>query len=531
MDIRIEIKNYRSFPYINLELKSGFTSFIGANNSGKSSLLKFFFEMRNLFNRFVKDHFVSIVEGKTQSFLLPSSTNHKEEIFCNSNNKDIEIDIYFDSQQTNIRDEIIKKVSITIFRNDNNQENKTLNWVAKFYLDSKKQLMGANMQLASDVLLRYNSNIEVDITDILQGFSKLGNTLYIGAFRNIVNVGSKVDYFDISIGEMFIAKWHEFKTGNIKHNNQFAINLTDKIKGIFGFESLEINSTVNNSTLQIIIDGLSYKLSEVGAGIAQFIIIFMHAALKKADFILIDEPELNLHPPLQIDFLTALASYSNVGVLFATHNVGLARTMSDRIYSVRKTSKGISEIALYEGTRRLAEFLGELSFSNYQDLEFDKILLVEGVTDVKTIQQFLRKLKKEHKIVVLPLGGTDLINGNKETELLEIKRICDDISALIDSELTEETESLSKNRKEFKAICEQLGIKCHILKCRAIENYFSEQAIKKLKGPDYKSLKPYQKLSELPKRWKKEENWRIAQEMTLEELKKAMDLGEFLESI
>src|SRR2546428_7327540 len=44
--------------------------------------------------------------------------------------------------------------------------------------------------------------------------------------------------------------------------------------------------------------------------------------------------------------------------------------------------------------------VGEMSFSSFKEMGFDTILLVEGVTEVKAIQQFLRALKKDHQVVV-----------------------------------------------------------------------------------------------------------------------------------
>jgi hypothetical protein len=70
------------------------------------------------------------------------------------------------------------------------------------------------------------------------------------------------------------------------------------------------------------------------------------------------------------------------------------------------------EVQELESMSGLSEFLGELNFSGYRELGFDKVLLVEGPKEVKTIQQLLRKYKKDHKIVLLPLGGraNSLIN-------------------------------------------------------------------------------------------------------------------------
>jgi AAA15 family ATPase/GTPase len=48
----ITIKNYRCFHEsdpLRIRIQPGFTALLGANNSGKSALLRFFYEFRNLF--------------------------------------------------------------------------------------------------------------------------------------------------------------------------------------------------------------------------------------------------------------------------------------------------------------------------------------------------------------------------------------------------------------------------------------------------------------------------------------------------
>ncbi len=100
----------------------------------------------------------------------------------------------------------------------------------------------------------------------------------------------------------------------------------------------------------------------------------------------------------------------------------------------------------------------------------------------------------------------------------------------IDSERDASDAPLSPDRKAFQKMCKNVGIHCHILEYRAIENYLSERAIKSIKGEKYRSLKPYEKLEELSPGWGKQENWRIAREMTSEELDET-DLGIFLNNI
>ncbi|MBZ5525292.1 MAG: hypothetical protein LAP21_23945, partial [Acidobacteriia bacterium] len=193
-------------------------------------------------------------------------------------------------------------------------------------------------------------------------------------------------------------------------------------------------------------------------------------------------------------------------------------------------AQGESEISPLEALPRLSDFVGELGFSGYQDLGFDQLLLVEGATEVRTIQQFLRQFGKEHRIVIIPLGGSALINGGRDLELQELKRISPNVAAIIDSERNSETAALGIEREDFRKICAANAINCCVLQRRATENYLTDAAVKKVKGPKYSALGPYESLEGLSPSWAKSENWRIAREMHIDDIQ-GTDLGAFLKNL
>src|SRR5439155_19162935 len=173
---------------------------------------------------------------------------------------------------------------------------------------------------------------------------------------------------DIQTGDAFMNAWQSLKTGRSRSANEATWRLTRDIQQIFGFDDFEMNVSPEQKTLQLFVNGRSYRLDEQGSGLAQFVVVLSNAATRHPNYVLIDEPEINLHPSLQLDFLTTIASYASEGVLFATHNLGLARAASERLYSLRREGQGASRIAEFASTPRLAEFLGELSFTSYREV-------------------------------------------------------------------------------------------------------------------------------------------------------------------
>jgi energy-coupling factor transporter ATP-binding protein EcfA2 len=522
--IDFTIKNYRCFPDsqpARFTIRPGFTSFVGANNSGKSSLLRFFYEFRHLFAVLASRNSLAIgFRGNAQAFQPAQSIRDVSDLFNDTNERDLSIEMGFDTLAGGIQTK--GNISITVPR-------ASTNFTLNFSLGNQK--VGQNfVENGPHGLLFQLPNLVVDFGPFLQSCKDLQNSLYIGPFRNAINVGSQDQYFDIQTGESFVKTWRNHKNGPNRKANEAIYRITDEIGRIFDIARLEINPSTDDRTLQIFVNGKSYKLNEVGSGLTQFIIVLANAAIRNPAYILIDEPELNLHASLQTDFLTTLASYAGRGVLFGTHNVGLARAGSDLVYAVRRIEQGRGDVRPLEALPRLSDFVGELGFSGYKELGFDQVLLVEGATEVRTIQQFLRLLKKEHKVVLIPLGGSALINGDRELELQELKRISENVAALVDSERSSETAAVGAKRDTFSKVCAANSINCCVLRRRATENYLTDNAVKRVKGNKYRALAPYESLQDVSPTWSKSENWRIAREMEFNDIR-GTDLGEFLERL
>jgi hypothetical protein len=184
----------------------------------------------------------------------------------------------------------------------------------------------------------------------------------------------------------------------------------------------------------------------------------------------------------------------------------------------------------FEATVHYSEFAGEMSFAGMRELGFETLVLVEGVTEIKTIQQFLRKLNKDHRVLLIPLGGSQMIRGDVDYELTELRRLSRRVVAIVDSELTCPDGELDNQRQAFREMCSRIGVKVLITERRAIENYFSDRAVKATFGEKYRALGFYERLSDAAPAWSKRDNWRLAREMNIDEFIDT-DLGNFLRDL
>lgn len=385
--------------------------------------------------------------------------------------------------------------------------------------------------MGSDLGWQY-INTAVSLSALNDFARDLNNSRYFPAFRNAINEGAS-NYYDLPVGTALVATWDSWKAGHLRAQKIAISRVESEIADLLGFKSLQINADQTGKTLDVIIDGRPQKLYEVGAGVAQLIIVLAAALVNKPPYILIDEPELSLHPALQLIFLATLGSYATKGLLYSTHSISLARSTAQKIFAVQRIKNGSSRMHQFGDTAlNFGSWLGELSYSSRVELGCEGLLLVEGPTDVLFFQEFLRKIHKDHKYVLMQLGGSSLINSGVAQHLSELHRIIDPskIRIFIDSEKASADAPLASDRTAFVDECRKIGIAVHVSERRATENYFEANGISKALGPEHQPLEHFQLLKDAPKRWHKSNNWRIARETEFEDIIDT-DLGKFLLSL
>lgn len=525
---KIRLHDYRCFRReapATLELHTGFTSFVGPNNAGKSTLLRSLHELRPVFETMtsVPGNPAAFLQGAVAWNPLPPMLEHQD-IVCERDDPRCSIELEPVVEEADLSNAVVR-ASVSAVVGSNSLK-------LRLFDNAFLEVGSPTSQIVSmsPPQFELSDGRVLSLSPLAKLIELLRDVQYFGPFRNAINTGAG-SYFDLQLGTGFINQWHRWKTGSNKSQNRAIGRVTEDVRRLIGARTLEITASTELGTLQVSVDGKPHKLPELGAGFAQLVVVLGNALVQKPSMIIIDEPELNLHPGLQSDFLTTLGSYTKLGtVLFATHSIGLARASADRCFTVQKKELG-SIVRPFERTPSYAEFLGSLGIAGLQEVGWDRILLVEGPTDVRTFQYLLRLYDKERRTVVLPLGGDSMANGKTADQLSEVVRLGGKVIAIVDSERASESDGPISARREFAKVCTGLKVPCCLTERRATENYFSQRAIDQaFQGRQFKALGAFEKPSAAGRFWGKGDNWRVAACATLEEVADT-DIGKFLEEL
>jgi ABC-type ATPase involved in cell division len=514
----LELRNYRPFVDehpIRIQLGSKFHSFVGPNNSGKSTILRFFWEFRSVFSELSEPR--NIVSAVLSGLGNRPIANDPLEVFCDLNDRSMIVRLSLADRTDCSRFDTIQ---LTFGRD--------LTATVSLYTAGKEHVIPIPRMQSPGGEWQFDGKDDLysDLAPYAAIFLSLTNSMYCGPFRNAIAVNPAQPYYDLNVGIQFIQTFDALKQGANINGRTVIRKLIDQIKDAFEFKHLNIDASSDNQTLTIDINHGTYTLPQLGAGIAQYVILLTQVAMKRPTFLLIDEPELNLHPALQMKLLPLLGLYAD-HILFATHSIGLSYALSEMAHIVSQSGLGYSTLTTREDPTVMSELLGSMSYSAYQEIGANAILMVEGPTDVPVIQHFLSMLGKRHLVVVAPLNGSSGILPSAVEQLQDLKRLTPKVYAIIDSEKEHESQPLGDQRAAFVSACEKVQIKVKVLNRRATENYFPTHAVQEVLGTGFKGLEPYERLKDCAKPWSKGDNYRIAQRVSKQQLE-STDLGAFL---
>jgi hypothetical protein len=220
MRIEITLKNYRCFADrypAKIVIEDGLTAFVGVNNAGKSTLLRFLYEFRHLFQHFQNiHHWSQATDGEPREMQAPPQIRDRIELYTDSNDRPLTVELRVSGGAAGpSRVPELRSVEFQFRR----AERALFRLNCLQHSDQGRFPLGSSSALDEATCVLSNRNDRVCVVQYVEAMRRLSRTLYVGAFRNVLNTGAKTDYFDIQVGDAFIRRWRAMQTGNQRHEN------------------------------------------------------------------------------------------------------------------------------------------------------------------------------------------------------------------------------------------------------------------------------------------------------------------------
>ncbi|MCK5109887.1 MAG: AAA family ATPase [Arcobacteraceae bacterium] len=476
------IKNFRSFDEngIFLDEIKKINIFIGKNNSGKSTLLRFlkYFAQHS---KKLSDFPHSIEEehrrnGKPISITL--MLTHEELGFSNFNRLNNILpnpficDYFFRNNKIQINENILKNIdTVTLIK-------------------MQKQYSGApQATLIKAVIDNISNHVERNYRNIFN------NVIYIPHFRVVnKNDSTSNDLFEID-GSNIISKMFEMQNPSIgqEFQKEQFIKIQKFVRELLKLNTLEIEIPHTKDNIFINMHNNRLPLESFGTGIHQLVILCSALVMNENKIVCIEEPEIHLHPELQRKFLDFLIEETNNIYFISTHSNVFVDFHNDlKINHV--LYDGIStKIEQVNSSDNIYEVLNDLGYKNSDLLQSNGIIWVEGPSDRIYLNKWLSivapELEEGLHYTIMFYGGKLLshltlqikeshkINGSFfENDLIELLKINRNAYVFIDRDGQTTKASLNRTKKRIKG---EIGNSNWITKGREVENYLTENTINK----------------------------------------------------
>lgn len=286
-----------------------------------------------------------------------------------------------------------------------------------------------------------------------------------------------------------LAAWQHPPIGNDKDEEKF-FKVQDLLQTLLHLPEVRLEVDHDKKGIIVRRDDLRLPLQSYGTGIHQLIIMAVAVLSNDNSIVAIEEPEVNLHPTLQREFLRFLLNSTNNSYLISTHSHALIEP-NDQVDVLHVSLVGQTTVPrLVQTPTETLALLRDLGTRASDLLQANAVIWVEGPSDRIYLNRWLSliapNLIEGIHYSIMFYGGRLLyhLSLDRETgiqleDLVRLLRINQHSAIVIDSDRRKKHSRLNETKQRLTREAQNHGVYCWITDGREIENYLNSEAISK----------------------------------------------------
>lgn len=470
--------------------------FVGANNSGKSIVLKLIAEHLSLKSSEklgdVADIFRGTKEGNFQIKIAVSAQTYSEHFLKCLRGRLKEYQQRHGSRSP-IEDDNIEELSSEVAENllhlggiwisatsQNRKNSLCVETYNKNYDFGLSQYAWSDLTKISGIVNARNasqnaSGVLQHVTESIQ--IEFPERMLIPAKRQLIEGDEAFD--DLS-GKGLIRHLAEIQNPDFYERDRK--DLFDKINAfvqvVTGKPDALLEIPNHRKHLLVHMDGKVLPLSSLGTGIHEVILIAAFCTIHQQKIMCIEEPEIHLHPVLQRKLIHYLQEHTQNQYFIATHSAAFIDTPGASVFHVRNDGvQSYVEAAITKDDQR--KICDELGYRASDILQANAVVWVEGPSDRIYVKHWLkafdsRLIEGVHYTIMFYGGGLIshlTVDENSIDDFIKLRDLNRNIAILIDSDKEKPRANLKHAAKRLKDEMSKDGGIVWITKGREIENY------------------------------------------------------------
>jgi len=303
--------------------------------------------------------------------------------------------------------------------------------------------------------------------------------------KDIITYVEQRNYAQVNSLDILYAIKFYASRGEHGFSPQSYTSILDEIKHYFPeIEDVESDRTEKDIATLIYTElGRRLDILYSGTGLKHFLDVLLKTTISGAEIVLLDEPELGLHPDLQrrfIEYLRQLADEKGVQFFMATHSPVLLN-YADIVSYYRIVNIRGNRAVLPVPNDAIHTLLSDLGIRPSDVFNKDICVLVEGVAEVVFFEHILHELYSQ-EFADVAIGIIQYAGGAAEgivSGVIDVGNIspAQKYTLWIRDRDAAPDEEPSENSTKFVNALKKRGLKTYIWGKREIEYYYPEEVM------------------------------------------------------